>query len=133
MGHHTVVQSPCRHYTCHHNNNMKICVLLLAALCGATYAVDISVLVTREVKAIVASNPRITLVDCATKCDAEFDLIAGRDEQLMDRACHDTCDCVLNHNNCHGHNGGHATHQPWTHRPQHSTHPTRAPGGVFQP
>jgi len=102
---------------------MKICVVILAALCVGCYAPDISLLINAEVKAILASDPRMTLVDCATKCDAEFDLIAGRDEQLMDRACHDACDCAINHNNCHGHNTGHVTRPHVTHRP----HGTRAP------
>merc|ERR1711936_859432 len=97
---------------------MKVCVFILAVLAVGCYAPDISVLIQAEVKAIIAASPRITLTDCATKCDAEFDLIAGRDEQLMDRACHDTCDCLLNQNNCHGHNAGHVTRPHGNHHPR---------------
>merc|ERR1711936_778995 len=112
---------------------MKVCVFILAVLAVGCYAPDISVLIQAEVKAIIAASPRITLTDCATKCDAEFDLIAGRDEQLMDRACHDACDCAINHNNCHGHNTGHVTRPHVTHRPHGTRAPAPTNGGVFQP
>merc|ERR1712156_998169 len=114
-------------YISNYSDNMKICVVILAALCVGCYAPDISLLINAEVKAILASDPRMTLVDCATKCDAEFDLIAGRDEQLMDRACHDACDCAINHNNCH------VTRPHVTHRPHGTRAPAPTNGGVFQP
>merc|ERR1739842_87804 len=95
---------------------MKLCVVLLASLCVGCFAVDIGMLITNEVREIVHANPGMTLVDCATKCDAEFDLIAGKDEAVVDNYCHAICDCVINHH-CPN---SHATRPPHTQptRPQ---------------
>merc|ERR1712244_138915 len=86
------------------------------AMCVGCYAPDVTLLIMNEVRAIVHNDPRMTQVDCATKCDAEFDLIGGKDEAWIDRLCHDACDCAVNHHNCQQFGG-------FTFRP----HSTRVP------
>merc|ERR1711971_1045296 len=104
---------------------MKLCVVLLASLCVGCFAVDIGMLITNEVREIVHANPGMTLVDCATKCDAEFDLIAGKDEAVVDNYCHAICDCVINQH-CPN---SHATRPPHTQPTRHTFRPhvTRSP------
>merc|ERR1712039_967288 len=84
---------------------MKL-IIVIAALCVGAYAgFDLANLVLMEVKAISQADRGMTVVDCATKCDAEFSLIAGRDEQQVDNLCLNACNCVLNQK-CDGIQGG---------------------------
>merc|ERR1712156_234086 len=98
-------------------STMKLCVVILAALCVGCYAPDLARLIQMEVQAIIHQDPNLTLDHCATKCDAEFDLIAGHDEQQTDMICKNACDWwlmtfAINHN-CHGH-ASHPTHATHT-------------------
>merc|ERR1712110_370640 len=84
---------------------MKL-IIVIAALCVGAYAgFDLANLVLMEVKAISQADRGMTVVDCATKCDAEFSLIAGRDEQQVDSVCLNACNCVLKQK-CDGIQGG---------------------------
>merc|ERR1711936_265557 len=84
---------------------MKL-IIVIAALCVGAYAgLDLANLVLMEVKAISQADRGMTVVDCATKCDAEFSLIAGRDEQQVDNVCLNACNCVLKQK-CDGMQGG---------------------------
>merc|ERR1711879_772492 len=67
-------------------------------------------LIHREVQAILKADPALSVDNCATKCDAEFDLIDGHDETATDRACKDACNCEIN-KTCHSHT-----------RPTHASH-----------
>merc|ERR1711860_345178 len=97
---------------------MKACLILLAVVASAFAANEINRLVHMEVAALYKAEPAMTVDQCKAKCDAEFALIAGRDEMMLDRICAHECDCQKN-NNCQQH-ATHATHCP------HHTRPTTA-------
>merc|ERR1711963_136892 len=99
---------------------MKACVIVLLALCATAFAADeIRRLVHMEVQAMYQAEPAMTVDQCKAKCDAEFALIAGRDEQMLDRYCASECQCQKDQN-C-GQHAAHTTHAHHT-RP----HPTHA-------
>merc|ERR1712154_29006 len=91
-------------------STMKVC-LVLCAILAVTLAQQqqhqqhnnpFGDLIHREVQAILKADPNLSLDNCSTKCDAEFDLIAGHDEDVTDKACAAACDCEIN-KNCHMH------------------------------
>merc|ERR1711963_1213333 len=72
---------------------MKACLLLLAALTATALAAnELEMLLMNEVQELYKQEPNLTVQQCTDKCDAMFSLIAGRDEQLSDRACATACD-----------------------------------------
>merc|ERR1712154_22623 len=101
---------------------MKACLILLAALCASAFAAnEIGRLVHMEVAALYKAEPHMTVDQCKDKCDAEFALVAGRDEAMLDRICAQECTCQKN-NSC-----GQATHAHVSHHVTHAHHTRPAP------
>merc|ERR1711860_349435 len=91
--------------------SMKVVLILATVYAAAMAANELEILMFNEVKELYNQEPNLTQQQCETKCDALFELTAGRDEQLTDRWCHGICACVPQ-NDCASH-----THAP------HNGHP----------
>merc|ERR1712121_211989 len=105
------------------SSTMKACLIVLLAVCATAFAADeIRRLVHMEVQAMYQAEPAMTVDQCKAKCDAEFALIAGRDEQMLDRYCASECQCQRD-KNCG--QQAHVTHHV-TQIHHTRPHPTRA-------